>query len=155
LKTICYYISDYGYGHATRSIAIIRELLKKCSDLRIIICNSFASDFISSSLKDSLYKNRVTIRHVKNDIGFILKKNSINPDIEEFQKEYQQFIQEAEEYISGEIKFLKNNEVDLVIGDIPPYPFKAAKKLRTLSIGISNFTWFLNLSLVLLIKTHP
>lgn len=26
---IAYYISDYGYGHATRSIAIIRELLKK------------------------------------------------------------------------------------------------------------------------------
>ncbi|MFT8323534.1 MAG: hypothetical protein ABF649_21995 [Bacillus sp. (in: firmicutes)] len=37
IKTIAYYISDYGYGHASRSIAIIRELLKVDNDYGHVI----------------------------------------------------------------------------------------------------------------------
>ncbi len=47
-KIIAYYIPDYGYGHAARSIAIIRELLKKDSQVHIIITNYFANDFYSN-----------------------------------------------------------------------------------------------------------
>jgi len=29
MKKVCYYISDYGFGHASRSVANIRELLRQ------------------------------------------------------------------------------------------------------------------------------
>lgn len=49
MKTIAYYISDYGFGHASRSIAVIRKLLNH-PEVEIMICHSFALSFIKESL---------------------------------------------------------------------------------------------------------
>lgn len=51
MKTICYYISDYGYRHAARSVAIIRDLIAQSEKVKVVVCHSYALDFI----KDSLY----------------------------------------------------------------------------------------------------
>ena len=48
----------------------------------------------------------------------------------------------AKDYVDIEKAFLNRENVDLVIGDIPPFPFIAAKELNILTIGISNFTWY-------------
>src|SRR6478752_2727155 len=77
LKTIAYYISDYGYGHATRSTAIIRELLKQNETVKIIICHSFALRFLQQSFR---HEPRVTFREVATDVGYVLKENSLEPD---------------------------------------------------------------------------
>ncbi|MFS0774819.1 hypothetical protein ABC255_02100 [Neobacillus sp. 3P2-tot-E-2] len=44
MKTIAYYISDFGFGHASRSIAVIRKLLNH-PEAEIMICHSFALSF--------------------------------------------------------------------------------------------------------------
>jgi UDP-N-acetylglucosamine transferase subunit ALG13 len=44
--------------------------------------------------------------------------------------------------VQREEKFLTDHHVNLVIGDIPPAPFKAAWALSIPSVGISNFTWY-------------
>ena len=48
LKKILYYISDHGKGHATRSIAIIRELQKR--GMNITVRNSNCERFIKKAL---------------------------------------------------------------------------------------------------------
>ncbi len=138
MKTIAYYISDYGYGHASRSIAIIRELLKLSLNIRVIVCHSFALSF----LRESLDQNKVAYREIKTDIGYLLKKDSILPDKQKIIEEYMQFVSNWDNRISTEENFLKSNEVDLVISDISPIAFEAAKNLEIPSIGLSNFTWY-------------
>lgn len=138
MKKIAYYISEYGYGHASRSIALIRYLLKRDNDIEIIICHSFALTFI----KDSLRSERVHYRNIKTDIGYYLKKDSLEPDIEKLNFEYGKFINEMNEKIIQEDQFLLKNKVDLVLSDISPIAFAAAEKHRIPSIGISNFTWY-------------
>ena len=46
MKKIFYYITDHGKGHATRSIAIIKELQK---NFDVFIRNSIAQDMIQSA----------------------------------------------------------------------------------------------------------
>jgi uncharacterized protein (TIGR00661 family) len=138
VKTIAYYISEYGYGHATRSIAIIRKILTRDSSVKIIICHSFAMDFI----KRSLNSDRVQFRDIKTDIGYFLKNNSIEPDAKRMTSEYKHFIREMDKMIEQEEKFLLSHQIDLVISDISPLPFGAANHLQIPSIGISNFTWY-------------
>ncbi|WHY61501.1 glycosyltransferase family protein [Cytobacillus firmus] len=138
MKTIAYYISDYGFGHASRSIAVIRELLKVALDIRIIVCHSYGLSFLRNSLD---YK-QLSYRELKTDIGYILKENSILPDEERIYKEYKQFISNFNIRISIEEKFLKSNKVDMVISDISPIAFEAANSIGIPSIGISNFTWY-------------
>lgn len=141
LKTIAYYISEYGFGHATRSIAVIRRLCEK-NVIQIIVCNAFAYDFLNQSLDDLITGERVALRKISNDIGYVLKPHSLTPDCDQFKISYQKFIGKLPLTIQREAKFLSDQHVNLVIGDIPPAPFKAAQTLSIPSIGISNFTWY-------------
>lgn len=139
MKTIAYYISDYGFGHAARSVALIRQLLKMEEDVRVIICHSFALQFLRESLKD---ENRVTFRKMETDIGYVLRKDSIEPDIEKLNVEYKKYLKKWNFLIEQERNFLQTNRVDFVISDISAFPFEAAYTLGIPSIGISNFTWY-------------
>jgi uncharacterized protein (TIGR00661 family) len=141
MKTIAYYISDYGHGHAARSIAIIRFLLRKHPDIKIAICCSFAINFIKKSLENE-DQNRLHYHFVQNDFGFILKKNSIEVDIFGMNQQYDHYIDGVGEYVEQEKEFLTNIEADLVVSDISPLPFLAAKQLKIPTVGISNFTWY-------------
>jgi uncharacterized protein (TIGR00661 family) len=139
MKTITYYISDYGFGHAARSVAVIRHLLAMDKDVRVIICHSFALHFLQDSLKG---ENRVTFRTIETDIGYVLQKDSIEPDIEKLNVEYKKYVQKWNFLIEQERNFLQTNRVDLVISDISAFPFEAAYAIGIPSIGISNFTWY-------------
>lgn len=138
MKTIAYYISDYGYGHATRSIAIIRKILEMDQKVNIIICHSFAMNFI----KESLPTNKISFRTLKTDVGYILKEDSFQPDKDKLNSEFIQFTRDWEEKIEIEKAFLQNNKIDLVISDISPLAFEAANSLGIPTIGLSNFTWY-------------
>lgn len=140
-KIIAYYISDYGFGHATRSVPIIKKLCGQPS-IKVIICHSFANEFLSHSLHDLISVGKVSIRRVKNDVGYRLKPHSLSPDCDGLRIEYNRYISLLPEFIQVETQFLKKNHVGLVIGDIPPAPFKAAHQLSLPSIGLSNFTWY-------------
>jgi uncharacterized protein (TIGR00661 family) len=139
MKTIAYYISDYGFGHAARSVALIRQLLKMGKDVRVIICHSFALHFLRESLKG---ENRVTFRKMETDIGYVLRKDSIEPDIEKLNVQYKKYLKKWDFLIEQERVFLQTNKVDFVISDISAFPFEAAYMLGIPSIGISNFTWY-------------
>lgn len=140
-KTICYYISDYGFGHAARSIAIIRALCKEKNNIRVIVCTSFPYAFMDESLKLLINKGQVSMRLAINDIGYVLQPGSLNPDRDRLKAKYSAFVERMSDFAREEVHFLKNVQASLVIGDIPPVPFKAARLLSIPSIGISNFTW--------------
>lgn len=61
MKKIAYYISEYGFGHATRSIAVIKRLCEK-NEIRIIVSNAFAYEFLNQSLNDLIMGERVVLR---------------------------------------------------------------------------------------------
>jgi uncharacterized protein (TIGR00661 family) len=135
---VAFYISDYGYGHAARSIAIIRELLALSIDIEIVVCNSFALDF----LKNSLANKRVSFREKQTDIGYFLKSQSIMLDLQKLETSYREFTKNWKSIQELEKNFLKEQEISLVISDISPIPFQAAKELGVPTIGVSNFTWY-------------
>lgn len=138
MKTIAYYISDYGFGHATRSVALIRELLSKSEEIKVIICHSFAMTFLKESLKD----DRVTFREVHTDVGYYLKENSLMLDPDRLEDEYSIFVSDWGEKQERERCFLEENGVDLVVSDISPLPFQAAYELGIPAVGVSNFCWY-------------
>jgi len=134
---IAYYISDYGYGHATRSIAIIRELLKSSKKFNIIICHSFAQSFLAESLKDS----RVTFRTLQTDVGYILDPHTLELDHLKMQEMYMEYLTHRKRNIIDETVFLSERNIDYIISDIYPTAIEAAYDLNIPSIGISNFLW--------------
>ncbi|MCW9133360.1 hypothetical protein OF830_20935 [Bacillus paramycoides] len=140
MKTFVFYVSEYGFGHATRCIALIRAILSTREDVQVIICNSFAIQFIRASLTE--YGDKVIFHDVETDVGFVLKENSLDLDKEKLEQSYEEFCTKLPQKINNEIDFLSAFTVDCIISDISPIAFEIADKLEVPSIGISNFTWY-------------
>jgi UDP-N-acetylglucosamine transferase subunit ALG13 len=87
-------------------------------------------------------QDRIMYHVVENDFGFVLHTNSIELDLLEMDRKYDQFLDRIEDYVEQETRFLQYTGVNLVISDISPLPFMAAKNAVLPSIGISNFTWY-------------
>ncbi|MFC6385956.1 hypothetical protein ACFP7A_05015 [Sporolactobacillus kofuensis] len=82
------------------------------------------------------------MRKLHNDIGYILQSQSLAPDSDQFKTIYKHFSNMLPSAVQREVDFLRTYHVDLVIGDIPPAPFRAAQIVGIPSIGISNFAWY-------------
>lgn len=134
---IAFYISDYGYGHVTRSIAIIRGLLERFNELEIIVCHSFAYDFLNTSIND----DRVLFRKTNTDVGYILNESTLELDHKKIKKMYDDYLNNRERKINKEYDFLITHQITHVFSDINPHAIEAAFNANIKSIGISNFLW--------------
>ncbi|MFB3765644.1 MAG: hypothetical protein ACE14P_10425 [Methanotrichaceae archaeon] len=133
LKRICFYTSDYGYGHAARDIAIIRRI-QQVGFAEIIVKTDTAFDFMSRSLPGC------TIVRQRNDIGLIYN-DRIKVDRDSTKRALDAWVGSWDDYIRAETKFCKENKIDMIISDITPQPFLVAEDLGVPGIGLSNFTW--------------
>jgi len=133
MKKILYYITDHGLGHATRSVAIIRELQK--IGVEVIIRNSNAKQFLEQSVP------QIKIIEGKTDVGPLLQNNGISIDTEKSKRSINDWINSIELIAENEIKIIQKHSPDLIISDISPMPFLAVNKLNIPSVAISNFSW--------------
>jgi len=140
MKTLLvYYISEYGYGHATRSVAMIRELLNRNALLKIIICNQFALPFLKESLKE--YGDRVLFHEVKTDVGYVLKEGTLELDPMAMNVQYRDYITAFPDLVKEEWMYLKSFSPEGILSDVSPLGFAVGKELGIHCAGISNFTW--------------
>jgi uncharacterized protein (TIGR00661 family) len=137
MTSICFYISDYGYGHASRDIAIIRRILDEFNDIKIYVKTDGPFHFVQQSLPP---KN-VEVIQTKNDVGVVFRENRIIVDREQTKNMLGEWLSSWDEYIHIEKRFCEMHKIDLILSDITPQPFIVANELGIPSIGISNFTW--------------
>ena len=134
MTNICFYTSDYGYGHAARDIEIIRKIAESIK-ANFFIKTDGPYDFMKRSLPFTK-----VIRN-KNDIGVVFNENSVIVDRDKSEKNLCEWINSWDKYILNEKQFCETNKIDLIISDIVPQPFLVSKDLGIPSLGISNFTW--------------
>jgi UDP-N-acetylglucosamine:LPS N-acetylglucosamine transferase len=140
MKTIAFYISDHGFGHASRNIPIIGYILEVNLDIRVIVkTGKDQGEFIKNVLEK--YKSRLNIYFETIDVGLIIKSGSLEIDKEELKKKLKQYISTWDDRSLKEVEFLKQNSVNIVVSDIVPWIFKSTSKLNIPSLLISNFTW--------------
>lgn len=140
VKTIAFYISDHGFGHASRNIPIIRCILEADKNTRVVVkTGKSQGEFIRDLIEE--FNGRVSYYFDVMDVGLVLKENSLDVDSDRLIKRVEEYISTFEKRVSKENKFLQYYNVDLIISDIVPWIFKSAKYLNIPSILISNFTW--------------
>lgn len=139
MKIISFYISDHGFGHASRNIPIIRYILEANNTKLLIKTGKAQGEFIRRAVGD--FRGRVSYYFEKMDVGLILKEGSLDIDNERLSEEVNEYISSFEERALNEEMFLKANNVNLIVSDIVPWVFKCSRSLNIPSILISNFTW--------------
>lgn len=142
MKSIVFYISDHGFGHASRSLALIENMIQFDKEVKIFIKTGekqldFCKAYLSKFNCDNIY-----YESKKNDIGLILKQGSLEVDKQRLKCELENWINGWDYYINQEEKFYKENNVDLIISDITPQAFIIGNKLSIKTLAITNFTWY-------------
>ena len=131
---ICFYVSDFGYGHATRDIALIRAL-QEALRAEVIVRTGLPAEFMARSLPG------VEVLQGQNDPGVVMDGAAV--DGTRTLAAVEEWLTSWDGYIAAEKAFLRDRRIDLVLSDIAPQPFLAAEELGIPSLGISNFTWHL------------
>ncbi|KSU82084.1 Glycosyl transferase family 1 [Fictibacillus enclensis] len=140
MKTIAYYISEYGFGHATRSIVLMREMLKVDAELRIVVCTSFSLGLIRDSLEE--FGERVVYHKIVTDVGYILREDSLQLDKDALNIACQEYLIKCGDLVKQEIEYLSPLNVECILSDIAPIAFEIGDKMNIPTVGISNFTWW-------------
>ncbi len=152
MKNIYFFVSSFGFGHLTRTIAIIRELLRKKSDyfIHLFAPKNHCEFFIKSIDKE--YQNRIQSYPIVTDMGLYYEEGELSPNIAKSISNAYEFYITKKNKVLDEIK--KQMSVDnpgLVYSDASPLAFDIAKEYNMKSILVSNFDWssvFKNLNCV-------
>lgn len=134
MKRICFYTSDYGYGHAARDIAVIRGICKHL-DARVYVKTDVPFEFMKHSLPS------VRVIQKRNDVGMFMIGESSVADAAKTGQAVDDWVSSWETFILEEKSFCEAKGIDLILSDIVPQAFLVARELGIPGIGISNFTW--------------
>jgi L-arabinokinase len=132
---LAFYISGHGFGHATRSFEVIRTLQRLAPGIRIHIRSEIPRWFVERSLGTS-----VIVSTARTDVG-IVQVDSLSLDEEQTAREAGAFYDTFDDRVLAEAVWLAECGASVVVGDIPPLAFAAARAADIPSLGIANFTW--------------
>lgn len=136
---ISVYVSDHGYGHATRTVALARELAAESGgDLRLEVLNHHAHDLLRSSLAGL---RGVTVLDRPTDVGFVCREDRLSFDRGRTALRVSNWIAGWKGFVSEEVSRLRADPPDLILSDVAPEPHLVAAKLGVRSASASNFSW--------------
>ena len=136
---IAFYASSHGFGHMTRCLAIIEELLETTDHLIYLASGTYQNSFARVYL--ARFGDRVTYRDIRTEVGLVNEENSLQVDIPHLEHELTDFVAGWETAVAQEIAFLQTKPVACVISDISAIGIQVGEQLGVRNIGIANFTW--------------
>ncbi len=140
MRTLAYFVTDSGFGHITRSVAIINYLLEISDYNVIIISNRKQNNHARVALRQ--YEKRVSFANIDTDANTVFYPNSLEVDLEKTEKAVEDFFEDFEMYLDDHYNLLKGMDIVGVITDISILGVMVAKRLGVKVIGISNYTWY-------------
>jgi L-arabinokinase len=132
---ILFYVSGHGFGHASRSIELIRELRAQRPDVRVVVRTS-----VPRWLFAPIVGETVQVQALETDTG-IVQIDSLHLDEERTARDAGRFFADFDRRAAIEGAMIQGVGADLVAGDIPPLAFAAAERAGVPSVAIGNFTW--------------
>jgi len=135
MKKVLFYISGHGLGHAAPMTEVVNQITAKAGDVLPII---------KTSAPEWLFQQRIKTNfeyvQCECDVGAVQKDWRSVDRLETF-KQYSQFIENEPAFIREQLDFIKQNNVGVIVADIPPVAFVVAKQAGVPSFGITNFSW--------------
>jgi hypothetical protein len=128
-------ITNHGFGHATRTAAVVAEIQRQLPDVLLILVTGAPRWLLESYITgDFIHRPRAL------DIGVVQQDSLIMDQATTLQK-LRQIQAQAPQLIKAEADFIEQNRVSLILADIPPLATKIAQAAGIPCWMISNFGW--------------
>ncbi len=135
MKKLAYYITPHGFGHAVRSLEIIRRLLEVRPDVDITIISDIPDFLILQNVGKELPQRRKRL-----DAGLV-QLDSIRFDLDASRELLHSLYRQRDGLVADELRFLESRCVEGVVSDVSFLALETAFRHGIPGIGISNFTW--------------
>jgi UDP:flavonoid glycosyltransferase YjiC (YdhE family) len=133
--TCVFYISGHGFGHASRSIAVINALLARRPGVRVIIRSAVAPWLVARTAHPA-----VELAAVETDTG-VVQIDSLRLDAAASLARAGAFMASFDARVAAEAAFLRAEGATLVVADLPPLGIAAAAAAGIPGMAFGNFTW--------------
>jgi UDP:flavonoid glycosyltransferase YjiC (YdhE family) len=133
--TVVFYITGHGFGHASRVIEVINELIVRERDLQVQIRTTAAP-----WLFDLTVRQGFTYEAVETDTG-IVQIDSLRLDERASVERAAAFMASFDARVEQEAAVLSAMDAKLVVADMPALGFAAAARAGVPAVAMGNFTW--------------
>lgn len=133
MMKIALYASSHGFGHAARMAALADSFIR--FGIYVYLCTD-RPRFLFQELKTQDYQYRET----SIDRGVVHGANLVT-DLPATKAALLRLFSQREELVAREVEFLRREEIDLVIADIPFFIVEACGYADVPVFGVSNFDW--------------
>ncbi|NQZ95435.1 MAG: hypothetical protein HRU01_02890 [Myxococcales bacterium] len=134
-KRVVFYVSGHGYGHATRMRVLAAALVQRAGDAVSVHVRTEAPHWIFTERAPATECSSAPI-----DVG-VLQKNGLDLDLPETLAAHERFVADFEPAVAREATWLTETGASLVVADIPPLAFAAARRVGVPAVGVANFSW--------------
>lgn len=134
MKSILYYISGHGFGHAVRSALVIRELYRRGVESHIV--TSAPKSIFDCNLRGVPFH----YHYLESDIG-VRQRWSLEVDLPSTITAWEACLAREEEWMSGQLNLCREINPAVVVSDIVPFAFPLARRAGLPSFLLATFTW--------------
>ena len=130
--TVALAVSGHGFGHAVRCAEVGRALLERGARVKV---RSDAPAWLFPEQVERLPSLAWPL-----DVG-VAQHDGLDLDIAETRRRWQAFARDFFPHARAEADLLREHDVDVVLGDIPPLAFAAAALAGLPNAALGNFGW--------------
>ncbi len=128
-------VTSHGFGHAVRACSVANQIKQLRPDIVVILATTAPHWLLESYIQADFIHRPVSF-----DVG-VIQSDSLKMDKAATKEKMQQIINQQNSIIAREVNYLKTNQVDLVLADIPPLAASLAKTANIPGWMMSNFGW--------------
>jgi L-arabinokinase len=135
LRSIFFYISEHGFGHASRQIEVINALGAAASGFDIVVRTSAAPRLFDRTVRVPIH-----ILPGPCDPG-VVQVDSLRLDERATIQQAATFYATIDQRAAGEADLLRRHGAAFVVADVPPLACAAAAAAGVPAVVLANFTW--------------
>ena len=131
--TIAAYITSHGFGHATRTVEVLRHVRALAPHLPMHVVST-APPRLFEELGGAV------VRRVATDVG-LAQKDALTIDEPGTLERWRAFTATWPVRVEEEARWLRAVGARAVLGDVPPLAFAAAHAAGLPAVALTNFSW--------------
>ena len=132
MRSVVFYISGHGFGHAVRTGEVIRALQRLRPEWRIVVRTRAPRHMLPEGIQYSESEFEPVV--IEREAGVVI-------DAEATLAELRGFLGRQDEVLAREVAFVREQNAELIVADIPAIAGDIAYETGVPCVGISNFTW--------------
>jgi len=132
---IAVYISGHGFGHLAQLAPVLNHLHAIRPDCRFLIRCALPQPELQSRLDFDFQLEQSPV-----DVG-VVQKSAIEEDRDASIRQMRAWVEQMDQHIEREIQYLRRFNASMILSDISPLAFPAAKALGVPTIGLATLDW--------------